>query len=147
MITVFFVALAAVVFAAPNDQAPPAPAMHPGYQGFRGPHDGGSFHHGFLSKEQMGKMRELRMRYYNETRDMRYELAQKRLEMRKLFTDPKTDDATLLAKEKELNALRLRLTDKMAEMKVEGRKILTPEQLQRIDIMSMGGHHRHHHWN
>jgi Spy/CpxP family protein refolding chaperone len=64
-------------------------------------------------------------------------------EVRKLFTDPKTDDATLLAKEKELNALRLPLMDKKAEMKVEWRKILTAEQIQMLDRIHR--HHRGHH--
>ena len=146
MISVLLLALTTIVFAAPPDQAPSAmtPAMHAGSGGFQGPRDGGPLHHGFLSylklsKEQMDKMHELRTRYYNETRDMRYELAQKRLEMRKLFTDPKTNDATLLAKQKELNALNLKLMDKMAEMKIEGRKILTPEQIQKRDPLFMRG--------
>jgi Spy/CpxP family protein refolding chaperone len=146
MIAVFFVALATVVFAAPPDQAPPAmtPAIHPDSEGFRGPRGGEPLHHGFpsylqLSKEQMDKMHELRTRSYKETRDTRYELAQKRLEMLKLSTDPKTNDALLLAKEKELNALRLKLMDKMAEMKIEGRKILTPEQIQKLDPFFMRG--------
>ncbi len=83
-------------------------------------------------------MRALRDRFYNETRDLRYDMAQKRLEMRKLFMDPKTDDATLLAKQKEMSALRQKLQDKMAQMMIEGRKILTPEQLQKLDRMGMG---------
>ena len=66
------------------------------------------------------------------------ELAQKELEMRKLFTDPKVDDATLLAKEKDLSALRLKLMDRKAEMKLAWRKILTPEQIQKLDRMPMG---------
>jgi hypothetical protein len=65
-------------------------------------------------------------------------MAQKRLEVRKLFMDPKTDDATLLAKQKEMSALRQKLQDKMAQMMIEGRKILTPEQLQKLDRMGMG---------
>jgi Spy/CpxP family protein refolding chaperone len=150
MIAVFFVALATVVFSAPTDQAPSAmaPALD---HGFSGMHHGGPFHKGFrsylkLSKEQMDKMHELRIRFFKETRDMRYELAQKKLEMKKLFTDPKTDDATLLAKEKELNALRAKFMDKMAEMKIEGRKIFTPEQLEKLEILSMH-RHGHHRWN
>ena len=124
------------------------PALH---AGFKGPLRDGSFHHGFLSylklsKEQMAKMQELRTRYYNETRDMRYELAQRRLEMRKLFTDPNTNDPTLLAKEKELNALRQKLMDTMAGIKIEARRIFTPEQLEKLDTLSMCRHHGHHHW-
>ena len=92
-----------------------------------------------LTKEQIDTMREMRDRYFQETRDMRYELAQTKLEMRKLFTDPKVDDATLLAKQKEVSSLRQKFTDKMAQMMIEGRKILTPEQIKKLDQMPMGG--------
>lgn len=129
-----FIALATVVLAAPPDQTSSfaAPASHQGYAGFQ------------LSKEQREKIREIKTRYHKETRDTRYELEQKRLEMRKLFTDPKTDDAILLAKAKELNALKVMLMDKMAEMKIERRKIYTPEQLQKLDRPRMSGQHGQH---
>lgn len=86
-----------------------------------------------LSPEQKEKMKELRSRYKSETRDLRYDLAAKRLEMRKLFTDPKSEEAALLAKQKELNALRQQMTEKKSQMKMEWRKILTPEQIAKLD--------------
>lgn len=92
-----------------------------------------------LSKEQQDKLSAMTSRYFGETRNMRYELAEKRLEMWKLFTDPKTGDSTLLAKQKEISALRQKLSDRMAQMMIEGRKILTPEQLNRLDMMGMMG--------
>jgi hypothetical protein len=85
-------------------------------------------------------MKELMGRFRADTHDLKYDLRIKKIEVKKLFTDPKTDDATLLAKEKELNKLRLQLMDKKAEMKVEWRKILTPAQIGLLDR----GHH--HHW-
>jgi Spy/CpxP family protein refolding chaperone len=153
VIILFLVFLAAVVFAAPPDPGASAtvPARSHSSASFHGLHGWGCSHHGFwsrlnLSKEQIDKMREIKNRYYTETRDMRYGLAQKRLEMRKLFTDPKTDDATLLAKQKELSTLRLKLMDKKAQMMIEKRKVLTPEQLQKLDRLPLGHHHyRHHH--
>ncbi len=92
-----------------------------------------------LSRDQQEKLAALTNRYFGETRNMRYELAEKRLEMWKLFTDPKTSDSTLLAKQKEISALRQKLADKMAQMMIEGRKILTPEQLNRLDMMGAPG--------
>ena len=68
---------------------------------------------------------------------MRYELAEKRLAMWKLFTDPGTSAAALLAKQKEISALRQKLSYRMAQMMIEGRKILTPDQLARLDQMGM----------
>jgi Spy/CpxP family protein refolding chaperone len=86
-------------------------------------------------------MREVRNRYYTDTHDLRYDIRIKRLEMQKLFTDPKVDDATLLTKEKELSALKLKLMDRKAEMKLAWRKILTPEQIQKLG--QMPSRHRH----
>ena len=93
-----------------------------------------------LSKDQLTKVKELRASFRNDTRDMRYDLDIKRVEMRKLFTDPKTDDATLVAKQKEMSNLRQQLSEKKDAMKLSWRKILTPEQLAKLDKMP----HRHH---
>ncbi len=86
-----------------------------------------------LTRAQIEKCRELRSRFYRETRDLRYDFFQKQLEMRKLFADPKVPEAKLLDKEKELGPLRHRLMDKVAETIIEGRKILTPEQIEKLD--------------
>ena len=103
-----------------------------------------------LSDQQLAKMKELRNSFRNDTRDLRYSLAIKRLEMRKLFTDPKTDDATLITKHKEISKLREQLSDKKAQMKIEWRKILTPEQIAKLDRMphkryARGWAHQRHH--
>ena len=55
-----------------------------------------------------------------------------------LFTDPKSDEATLLAKQKELITLRGQLLSKMAQMPIEMRKILTPEQIEKLGRLPMG---------
>ena len=91
-----------------------------------------------LSKEQLDKMREMVDRSFQETRDLRYELLQKGVEIHKLFTDPKVDEATLLAKQEEMNSLHQKLMDRMARTVIEGRKILTPEQIQKLDRKPMG---------
>jgi len=128
-----FVGLTTAVFAAPPDAGQPGFQKHPGFHAF-GPRLN-------LTQEQIGKIRELRKSFWADTHDLRYDIKMKRVEVRKLFTDPKTDEATLLAKEKELNGLKLKLMDKKAEMKVEFRKILTPDQIGTLDrILS------HHGW-
>jgi len=68
-----------------------------------------------LTDQQLAKMKELRNRFRADTRDLRYDLKIKRVEMRKLFTDPKTDDETLLAKQKEISGLRQQLSEKKAQ--------------------------------
>ena len=102
-----------------------------------------------LSDQQLAKMKELKNRFHADTRDLRYNLEIKRVEMRKLFTDPKTDDETLLAKQKEMSGLRQQLSEKKAQMKIEWRKILTPEQIAKLDKMPHKWHERrwaHHHY-
>ena len=95
-----------------------------------------------LTDQQLAKMKELRNRFHADTRDLRYDLKIKRIEMRKLFTDPKTDDETLLAKQKEISGLRQQLSEKKAQMKIEWRKILTPEQIAKLDKMPHKWHER-----
>ena len=90
-----------------------------------------------LTPAQIDKCRDLRNRFYRETRDLRYDFFQKQLEMRKLFVDPKATEAKLLEKGKELSPLRQRLMDKVAQTIIGGRKILTPEQIEKLDQLPM----------
>jgi Spy/CpxP family protein refolding chaperone len=86
-----------------------------------------------LSREQREKMREIRDRFWADTHNLRYDMAEKRIEMRKLFTDPKADDAALMATQKELRDIMLKLMDRKAQMKIEWRKVLKPEQIRMLD--------------
>ncbi len=101
---------AAVVFAAPPDpgSAPPGPGAH--HQWAHPHHRFGAFLN--LTQEQREKMKEIMSRFRADTHDLKYDIRIKRIEVQKLFTDPKTDDATLLAIENELNGLRLKLMDR-----------------------------------
>lgn len=91
-----------------------------------------------LSKEQMDKMWQLKEKQRNETSAMRYELFQKKNELRSLYANPAAEDAVILAKQKEVNALRTKLQDKMVQFKLEQRKILTPEQLKQLSESGRG---------
>jgi Spy/CpxP family protein refolding chaperone len=151
----YVIALACVLvgWALAVSAAPAGPGSAPPGPG--APHQWAHHHHGpgcflKLTQEQREKMKELRKSFLADTHDLRYDIRIKKIEVQKLFTNPKTDDATLLAKEKELNGLKLKLMDRKAEMKVEWRKVLTPEQ---IGMLDRGRHHhwrhhhgRHHHW-
>ncbi|HVN96826.1 MAG TPA: Spy/CpxP family protein refolding chaperone [Syntrophorhabdaceae bacterium] len=85
-----------------------------------------------LSKDQMSKMWQLREKYRNETQAIRYELFQKSLDLKALYADPKATDAAILAKQKEVSALRHQIEDRMVQLRLDLRKILTPEQLQKL---------------
>lgn len=86
-----------------------------------------------LSREQLDKIEELRDFSHSDTRSLRYELAQKHLEFRRLFSDPKVDEATLLAKQKEIDVLNEKLQNEAADTLLKIRKILSPEQISRLD--------------
>lgn len=90
-----------------------------------------------LSREQVGKIQQIFNRSRSDNRDLRYDLLQKRIEMHRLFTDPKVNAQTLLAKEKELSALRQRLMDARMQALIEVRGVLTPAQIQKLDEMPM----------
>lgn len=96
-----------------------------------------------LSKEQKDKMRDIRRAFFADTHDLRYDIRLKRIEMRKLFTDPKTSDEALLAKQREMDMLIMKLMDRRAVMKVELRKVLTPEQIEKLDRAGLFKFHHH----
>ncbi len=85
-----------------------------------------------LSQEQMDKIRDLKKRHYNETKALRQDIMQKRLEARNLFTDPTADEGAIVAKQREISALQQKLRDQMVQLRLEERRILTPEQLKKL---------------
>jgi Spy/CpxP family protein refolding chaperone len=89
-------------------------------------------------------MRQIRNSFFADTHDLRYNIREMRVEMRKLFTDPKAADVTLLAKQKELQTMVVKLMDRRAQMKVEWRRVLTPEQIGKLDQALHFGFHGHH---
>jgi Spy/CpxP family protein refolding chaperone len=97
-----------------------------GFEGFLG-----------LTEDQKARTKDLWRRYFAETHNLRYDVMQKRLEMERLFTDPKADQAALLAVQKQLGALRQQLMDRRAQAIIEWRSLLTPEQIQKLDLLSM----------
>jgi Spy/CpxP family protein refolding chaperone len=156
VLAVLFLCLGTVVFAyGPpfGDGTPPFAGSRSGFRGAFAGSEGvpgpGNFRSGFgpgfgpgryldLSEEQLNKMGALRDRYLQDTKDLRYAIAQQQLEVRRLFTDPKTDEGALRTKQKEMITLRGQLFSKMAQMPIEMRKILTPEQIQKLDQMPVG---------
>ena len=122
---------ATAAYAAPTD--PGQASSDPGFQGRT--HHQSFWSHLDLSKEQKEKMHDVWSRYKADTHDLKYDLMGRRVEMRKLFTDPKVDQAALLAKEKELAALRQKMAERRVQAGLEWRSILTPEQIQKLDGM------------
>jgi Spy/CpxP family protein refolding chaperone len=131
---VIFVALAATAFAF----GPGAGSMM-GKGGY-GVHRGGEMGPGFmghgpkldLSTEQLAAMKQIREKYRVDTETVRNDFIQRQVELRTVYADPKASDASILAKQKEVNALRQKMQDKMVQLRLEQRKIFTPEQLTKM---------------
>jgi hypothetical protein len=86
-----------------------------------------------LSGEQVSRIGALRTKFFRDTKDLRYDLSKKRLEMRRLFADPTVDATALLSYRKELSSLRTRITDVLVRATLEAREILKPDQIEMLD--------------
>jgi Spy/CpxP family protein refolding chaperone len=131
----------------------PGPGRGPGWRGeySRGLEDPGKF--SSLTPEQKTKFQELRRKFEEETAQLKGAIVTKRTELRSLWTNPNADPKAILDKEKELRELQNQIQDKALQMKLEARKLLTPEQIAqsgpgwgrgfgRGDRMGLGhGHH------
>ena len=85
-----------------------------------------------LTDDQTSKMIEVRNKYVGQMKASADELFQKRQDLRNLYTDPKADEGTIMAKQKELASLQQKVRDNMMQFALEERRILTPEQLKKL---------------
>lgn len=85
-----------------------------------------------LTPEQQTKFQELRQKLNDETAQLRGTMLTKRLELQSLWTNPKADPKAIVEKEKEFRGLQDQMRDKALQLKLEVRKILTPEQLSQF---------------
>jgi Spy/CpxP family protein refolding chaperone len=76
-----------------------------------------------LTPEQAGQVFDLRQKFMNETAAQRKEMAVKRAEMMQLWKAEKPDEKAILAKAKELHAIKGQLMEKMVAFRLEMRKI------------------------
>ena len=83
-----------------------------------------------LTPEQKAKFQELRRKFREDNAKLIGAMVTKKPELQSLWTDPKADPKAILAKEKELRDLQDQLKDKGVQMRLEARKLLTPEQIQ-----------------
>jgi Spy/CpxP family protein refolding chaperone len=118
-----------------------------------GPHSGGrSGGHGLwralnLTPEQVEKMKALRKSFFEQALPLRNDLRSKKLELKALWLQPNVDEEKILAKQKEINALRDQLQEKATRNRLGMRQILTPEQ--QAKLISLCGHqwHGYHKWH
>lgn len=77
-----------------------------------------------LTPEQAGQVFDLRQKFMNDTAGLRKELMMKAVEMGQLWKAEKPDEKAILAKVKELSALRGQFMEKAVAQRLEMKKIV-----------------------
>jgi Spy/CpxP family protein refolding chaperone len=129
---------------AQNPGQGPGPGPGPGWKGERGWESGNPGRFSNLTPEQKAKSQELRRKFNEETAQLRGALLTKRIELQSLWTNPNADPKAIVDKEKELRDLQNQMKDKALQMKLEARKLLTPEQIQESGLGMGHGFGRGH---
>ena len=91
-----------------------------------------------LTAEQSAQIQSLRDAFVKEIQPLQNDLWTRRTELRNLWSDPKTDPAAITAKQKEIWDLQSKLQEKAANLGLEIRKVLTPEQLAQLPAFGRG---------
>jgi zinc resistance-associated protein len=91
-----------------------------------------------LTPEQAGKFFDLKHKFMNDTAEVRKQMVIKRAELAALWKAEKPDEKAIVAKQKEINALRGQLQEKSVAFRLEARKIAP--QLGHCFGHCMGGH-------
>ena len=81
-----------------------------------------------LTAEQENQITDLKMKLIKETEPIKTELKIKQMELQTLWKEDNPDAKKILAKTKEISALKTSLQEKMINHKLAILKILTPEQ-------------------
>ncbi len=76
-----------------------------------------------LTPEQAGKLFDLKEKFHNDTSALRKQMWIKRAELAALWKAEKPDQTAITAKQKELNALRDQVQEKMTAFRIEAKKI------------------------
>jgi Spy/CpxP family protein refolding chaperone len=91
-----------------------------------------------LTSEQNQKLQALQESFLKQTLPLRNEMQIKQFDLRTLWAQSNPDQGKILAKQKEINALREQLQEKGIQNRLEIRKILTPEQQAQFGIYGPG---------
>ncbi len=91
-----------------------------------------------LTTDQSSQIQALRDAFLKEIQPLQQDLWTKRTDLRKLWSDPKTDPAAITAKQKEIWDLQSQLQEKATNLGLSIRKLLTPEQLAQLPAFSQG---------
>ena len=76
-----------------------------------------------LTPDQAGKLFDLKQKFMNDTADVRKQMMVKHAELAALWKAETPDEKAIVAKQKELNALKGQMQDKSVAFRLEARKI------------------------
>jgi zinc resistance-associated protein len=76
-----------------------------------------------LSPDQAGKLFDLKQKFMNDTAEVRKQMVVKHAELAALWKAEKPDEKAIVAKQKELNALKGQMEEKSVAFRLEARKI------------------------
>jgi Spy/CpxP family protein refolding chaperone len=85
-----------------------------------------------LTPEQKSKLDELRKNFRLDNAQTIGAIVAKRIELQSLWSDPKADEKVIQEKAKELRGLKNQLWEKSLQMRLETRKFLTPDQVEKM---------------
>jgi Spy/CpxP family protein refolding chaperone len=101
--------------------------------GFHRGHRGECTH---LTPEQAGKLFDLRQKFLDDTASLRKDMVVKRAELRALWRSEKPDQKQILAKLKEIDAVKAKLLEKWVPYRLAVKQILPkrPEQQKQLSL-------------
>ena len=85
-----------------------------------------------LTDDQIAKIDALQDDNYKATRLLREKIFDKSVELRRLWLQANPDKDKIAAAQKELRTLRNEMEDKVTALRLEIRKVLTPEQNEKL---------------
>jgi zinc resistance-associated protein len=91
-----------------------------------------------LTAEQSSKIQALQKSHLDEIAPLQQDLLKKRTELRSLWLSPTPDQARITALQKEILNLQAKITEKGTNLKLETRKLLTPEQQAQMSVYGSG---------
>jgi Spy/CpxP family protein refolding chaperone len=91
-----------------------------------------------LTDDQKAKIEALQTATDKVTRPLREKIFDKSVELRRLWLQAAPDKDKIVAAQKELRVLRDEMQDKITNLRLEIRKVLTPEQNEKLAGMPWG---------
>ena len=92
-----------------------------------------------LSDEQVTKFKDIRTKNFEQTKEIRTEIFNKNAELDMLWNQINPDAQAIKNKRNEVRELEKQLNEMSVDFRLECRKILTPEQLNRCLAEGKGG--------